>query len=752
MKKYSKIAFFAIILIITIFNLVACSKPVAYTISFVVDGEEYYTLSTKGKTTLTLPDNPAKEDYEFDGWYYDKDVWKTPFTANSLSKKALTEDTSVYAKWKPATYTIIFDSNGGSAVAKITEQAGKAIIEPAAPTKAGYTFCGWYTDNSTFANRYTFTVMPKGGATLYARWYGVEYGEPIRSVEGLLAVSLDDNYFLLNNIDLDGVEWTPIGSFDNPYTGKFDGNGYVISNFTITRYGVGRLGFFGYNDGIVQNLGLSDFQIHTEGSGNVIVGGLVGGNAGTVTSCYTMGEIDIDEAVGTVYAGGLVGENDGGTITDCYAEVDVSASSSAKICAGGLVGYSYKNAIVNCYATGAISATVSSYNPEVYAGGLIGESGNTGVTDCYATGDVTAAASGGNAYAYAGGLAGKSDNNAIITGCYATGEVIATSDSCSACAGGLVADNKSTITDSYATGDVSAITDSENYAVLAGGLVASNGVSGVILDCYATGDISAVGNATIYVGGLVGSNYIGTITDCYATGDVTVTANGGNAYAYAGGLVGKSDNNAIITGCYATGEIGAISNSSSAYAGGLVADNQSGTITDSYATGDASAITNSEIYAALAGGLVASSGTGVISVCYATGDISAVGNAKVHVGGLVGSNYNNIISGCYATGNISATSNSLAFVGGFIGNSDRTVVNCYCYEGQEFNILIGEDEFDEPTNTIGTAITFENLQSGEWILNNLNWGEYISLADLEDNPSNVWVFGIDIFPMLYWQE
>jgi uncharacterized repeat protein (TIGR02543 family) len=69
-----------------------------------------------------------------------------------------------------AKYTITFNSNGGSSVASITAEAGEGITAPTAPTKTGYTFGGWYTDNNTFINEYEFTTMPEESFTLYAKW------------------------------------------------------------------------------------------------------------------------------------------------------------------------------------------------------------------------------------------------------------------------------------------------------------------------------------------------------------------------------------------------------------------------------------------------------------------------------------------------------------------------------------------------------------------------------------------------------
>jgi uncharacterized repeat protein (TIGR02543 family) len=64
---------------------------------------------------------------------------------------------------------LTFQSNGGSAVATISGKAGDPVTEPTAPTKTGYTFSGWYRDE-TFNHPYTFTALPAEPCTLYAKW------------------------------------------------------------------------------------------------------------------------------------------------------------------------------------------------------------------------------------------------------------------------------------------------------------------------------------------------------------------------------------------------------------------------------------------------------------------------------------------------------------------------------------------------------------------------------------------------------
>lgn len=99
MKSFKKFILAILLLIVPIGIFSACNKSVEFKINFIVDNEVYDTISTTGNTTISMPDDPIKEGYTFDGWYWDNDVWSRPFTANSLLDTPLVKDLRVYAKF-----------------------------------------------------------------------------------------------------------------------------------------------------------------------------------------------------------------------------------------------------------------------------------------------------------------------------------------------------------------------------------------------------------------------------------------------------------------------------------------------------------------------------------------------------------------------------------------------------------------------------------------------------------------------------
>jgi hypothetical protein len=240
----------------------------------------------------------------------------------------------------------------------------------------------------------------------------------------------------------------PIGTYDIPFTGHFNGAGYSIKDMYINKTGFNDIGFFGTISGAtVENLGLNNCTI----IGDTIVGGLTGDNisSSSISNCYFIGTVS-----GKDYIGGLVGNNYNATISKCYTTGTVSGSDYI----GGLVGYNEYATITNCYATGSASG-------DNFVGGLMGCNDFASIIGCYATGDVSS----GN---YSGGLVGYNFKSAI-TSCYTTGG--ASGDKYT---GGLVGYNDgSSITKCYAAGNVTGNTNT-------GGLVGINSGTTTITSSY----------------------------------------------------------------------------------------------------------------------------------------------------------------------------------------------------------------------------------------------------------------------------
>ena len=98
-KRKMKKALVACLLLIGIVVCFASCSMFDLGITFMVDGEKYDEIRTNGSETITMPEDPQKEGQIFVGWYFDKDVWQKPFTADSLLDTPLTSDIRVYARF-----------------------------------------------------------------------------------------------------------------------------------------------------------------------------------------------------------------------------------------------------------------------------------------------------------------------------------------------------------------------------------------------------------------------------------------------------------------------------------------------------------------------------------------------------------------------------------------------------------------------------------------------------------------------------
>ena len=149
----------------------------------------------------------------------------------------------------------------------------------------------------------------------------------------------DKTVKLNNDIDLGGIEWTPIGDYRfsaNRFCGTFDGQGYTISNFKITKKtdkddaNKSSYGFFGNMEGTVKNLTISNATVSSYAYCGALIGRV---NNGTVENCHV-----INSNVSCSYwqAGGMIGQaNDAVTVKDCTISNSTVTGASA---IGGLIG------------------------------------------------------------------------------------------------------------------------------------------------------------------------------------------------------------------------------------------------------------------------------------------------------------------------------------------------------------------------------------------------------------------------------
>ena len=139
------------------------SDPIIGLTATYMNGETIYARQILPSGTLaTCPDTPATTPgCTFGGWN------KADGTAWDYASDKVTDNITLYAKWTANTYTITFDTAGGSEIAPITQDYGTNITAPADPTREGYTFTGWDRDIPE--------TMPAENMTVTAQWEVNQY-------------------------------------------------------------------------------------------------------------------------------------------------------------------------------------------------------------------------------------------------------------------------------------------------------------------------------------------------------------------------------------------------------------------------------------------------------------------------------------------------------------------------------------------------------------------------------------------------
>ena len=309
---------------------------------------------------------------------------------------------------------------------------GNAITCWEANVVPGYTITKLMANNDNKERDLSSAITPEAGSyyniTLDKDKGYTDDGQgnyTVTSAEGLKNIAklvneqwnLGINITLTADIDLSGIDWTPIGiDYNHQYEGTFNGGGHTITGLTVTGSNE-YAGLFGrINDaGKVKNVVLKSVQITSDNSSGY-VGGVAGWSYGKIENCSVSGSVSGSGSSSDV--GGVVGYQMGGSITGCSSSATVKGTQRA----GGMAGATNSGATLTaCYATGDV--TLESSGPDTYyAGGVVGTNGGGILTACYAWGSVTGSGS-GSGTVYTGGVTGTNDSGTLQACYHAKGAV-----------------------------------------------------------------------------------------------------------------------------------------------------------------------------------------------------------------------------------------------------------------------------------------------------------------------------------------
>lgn len=379
----------------------------------------------------------------------------------------------------------------------------------------------------------------------------------IYSEETLQTISDIPNahYVLTKDITLTD-KFRPLCTLDSEFSGILDGNGYTISNLTISDF-YSHSGLMGRSIGTIKNLNViySDTGANYTFSKDINFGGIVGYNNGNVINCsvdLNTNIIDNTEYDYIARVGGIVGENDSnGSIANCHVdgqlvvETNSNTDKTKRIYIGGISGTNI-NYIDNCDVDLSIThdVIVDGYLfVSSTIGGISGSSQgtikNSNVSYDMNIGEVSDL--------YAGGVVGTG-TGCIIENVTTKGEI--NSIAHDVCSGGIIG---STILDNTSK-DVSIVKTnakiianiSESCLLQLGGIAGAQ--NGYIQESCANVDFNVTSDhycqyKDLCCGGLAGYSS-GEIDNCFATGSI-------DSLPASGGLVGSSRTDSKISNSYA---------------------------------------------------------------------------------------------------------------------------------------------------------------------------------------------------------
>ena len=507
-----------------------------------------------------------------------------------------------------------------------------------------------------------------------------------------------------------GAGFVPIGLgssggiIGNGFVGQLNGQGHTINGLTINRPNNDDVGLFGYFNGVLGSLALTNVAI----TGRSSVGGAIGyldtfvKNTCLFCGANNASSVSVSGTIsGVNNVGGLVGfstaDINGGSVDNATITGRVASDGSGGNGVGGILGTQMAGTVKDTVTTNSVSVLGA---PNV--GGVVGALGGgtihnvqslATVTGINGTGGVVGSAFGGaidasaaaavvNGAGNAGGFVGVVAGPVTINSSVAHSAVTATGYAVGGFVGAM--DGGGTITNSTASGSVSGYafvggfagainpdTVTGNSGTITGSTVIGSTVSGVSID-------PMVDNP---VGGFVG--FAGAAQLGNDTVDATTTVNGFND---TGGFIGLANQSSVLSQVSSAAVVTATNNNIGGLAGALI---DGSTLDGGTATGSVRSPNGVTI-----GGLVGYL-TGTVSHSTATGAVTGLG----FVGGLVGNiNGGGLVTNSVASGVVTGSDpvNSDK-IGGLVGhasvgtiNSSQTLATSRVSGGSNIGGIIGQ--------------------------------------------------------------
>lgn len=593
------------------------------------------------------------------------------------------------------TYTVTFETNGGTAIAPAIYQTNTTYKpeKPADPVKQGYDFGGWYLDQA-YTNAYDFETDFNSDVTLYALFTGnpytvtfetngageipsqflAEYQTPTRPEDPVL----EDYHF---------IGWY----LDDESTVRYDFDYVLEEDTTLYAY---------FSDSILIST--------TEDLVNI---------AKDPTADYILtDDINLSGSIWTPL------ENFSGTLDGNGHTIRFFAMARTTI----LSGFILTNDGVLKDLTIKDIAFASTCTSEYVSGTLVGEN-NGRIENCRVEGLVASfkskqMSSGGTYFSYVGGLVGRNNETGVVKNCSVQGAL-----------------ETAVIANNLNTNDPQWSYSNTQNTLFVGGVVCENygDVEGVTADLTISHLSETVINkagqgATVYayVGGLVGVNYK-TVRNSLFAGELLFSTKGdGVKNTYVGGFVGQNFPEAVVVECGATGEIVEEGGNTTALSVGGFAYLNAGGINNSYTQMNVTT-TSAGQATDLIGGFVALNKY-TVSTSYESGNVQTASVGKI--GGFVASHLGGVIISCISSGDFAlATAENFK---PFAFESD-TILSWCVYESDAEITVNGEAYEYAGSETSVEGISSELLYTEDVVYRKESWSS--SVWTLESGlPTFVW--------------
>lgn len=329
------------------------------------------------------------------------------------------------------------------------------------------------------------------------------------------------SFELMNDIDLAGHQWTPIGSIDNKFKGSFDGKEHTISNLSVGYINAGAAvpdstlectGLFGYTNGAqLSNINLSNVSID---------------------SSVTADNITMYEK----FMGSLAGHCIDTDVTNCHAKVKFNGGLQTK---GGLIGYfagsdGNISTLLNCSANVDITGLKDDYD---WVGGLIGKAKNADIKSSFSEGVIIPKWRNSSNAGFVSLL-----ENSNIQNCYSSVKLDGKTHTISDFGGFAYEIINSNVDHCYATSD--------SYGGFMGGFardIMNNDTTKKVTNCYFEGTLACIG----YTSGFA-INTKGKVENCYSNFSLNKGYAAHSGYANSGFTI-EADTN--LNNCYSVADM-----------------------------------------------------------------------------------------------------------------------------------------------------------------------------------------------------